>query len=200
MLDLTLIGRSSRYTYSNDSQLDFRLMPGAQDETMEEDEGLEGAEGDEEEAAGPSEKNALLDITVVPFEPLVGSASSEKLAKLKKAVQEKIQPPGNLTVLKEERYSRLVTLTVVFYIWKGSGKVNPRSAKELTSLLRPIFDVLETGEHGVGIIEKDSYICEVYATKELVESEKEEGYRIIMEEFENEEMLGVLNAVYGKST
>jgi hypothetical protein len=175
-------------------------MPGAQDETMEEeDEALEGAE-EEEEAAGPPEKNALLEITVVPFEPLVGNASSEKLAKLKRAVQEKIQPPGNLTVLKEERYSRLVTLTVVFYIWKGSGKANPRSAKELTSLLRPVFDVLQTGEHGLGIIEKDSYICEVYATKELVESEKEEGYRIIMEEFENEEMLGVLNAVYGKST
>jgi len=175
-------------------------MPGAQDETMEEDEALAGAEGDEEEPAGPAGKNTLLDITVVPFEPLFGSATSEKLVKLKKAVQEKIQPPGNLTVLKEERYSRLVTLTVVFYIWKGAGKVNPRSAKELTSLLRPIFDVLQTGDQGLGIIEKDSYICEVYATKELVESEKEEGYRIIMEEFENEEMLGVLNSIYGKNT
>ena len=176
-------------------------MPSAQDETMEEeDEALEGADADGEEVAGAPEKNTLLDITVVPFEPLVGSAGSEKLAKLKKALQEKIQPPGNLTVLKEERYSRLVTLTVVFYIWKGPGKANPRSAKELGSLLRPVFDVLQTGDQGLGVVEKDSYVCEVYATKELVESEKEEGYRIIMEEFENEEMLGVLNAVYGKST
>src|SRR2546426_11615926 len=99
---LTLSGRSSRYTYSNGFQLDYRLMPSAQDETMEEeDEALEGAEADGKEA-GPPEKNTLLDITVVPFEPLVGSAGSEKLAKLKKALQEKIQPPGNLTVLKEE--------------------------------------------------------------------------------------------------
>ncbi|HZD13193.1 MAG TPA: hypothetical protein VE177_06715, partial [Candidatus Binatus sp.] len=116
------------------------------------------------------------------------------------AVLEKIQPPGTLTLLKEERYSRLVTLTVVFYLWKGSGKANPRSARELSGLLRPVFDVLQTGDQGLSIIEKDSYVCEVYATKELVESEKEEGYRIIIEEFENEEMLGVLNAVYGKNT
>ncbi len=164
----------------------------------EEDEGLEGAEEDEE-GTGPqgSEKNTLLDITVVPFEPIVGTPA-DKVSMLKKAVQDKIQP-GNLTLLKEERYARLVTLTVVFYIWKGSGKANPRSAKELSSLLRPIFDILQTGEQGLGVVERDSYICEVYATKELVESEKEEGYRIIMEEFENEEMLGALNAHYGKN-
>lgn len=165
---------------------------------MEEDEGLEGADEDEEGTGPPgSEKNTLLDVTVVPFELLVGSAG-EKLVKLKKSIQEKIQP-GNLTLLKEERYARLVTLTVVFYLWKGSGKANPRPAKELSSLLRPIFDVLQTGEQGLGIVEKDSYVCEVYATKELVENEKEEGYRIIMEEFENEEMLASLNAHYGKN-
>src|SRR5207245_5135503 len=148
----------------------------------EEDESLEGAEADGEEAARPPEKNSLLDITVVPFESLVGSAGSEKLAKLKKAIQEKIQPPGNLIVLKEERYSRLVTLTVVFYIWKGSGKANPRSAKELGSLLRPVFDVLQTGDQGLGVVEKDSYVCEVYATTELVENQKGEGRAMIMKE------------------
>src|SRR2546428_2228668 len=120
MPSLTLSGRSSRYTYSKDFQLDYRLMPSAQDETMEEeDEALEGAEADGEEAAGPPEKNTLLDITVVPFEPLVGSAGSEKLAKLKKARQANIQPPGNLKVLKEERYSRIDTLSVVISIWQG---------------------------------------------------------------------------------
>ena len=41
---------------------------------------------------------------------------------------------------------------------------------------------------------------ELYCLHLKREGEKEEGYRIIMEEFENEEMLGVLNAVYGKST
>jgi len=149
-----------------------------------------------------SEGKTLLDIGIVPFEPITtgsGQKLGEKQAKLAAALRERITP-DKLAQLKEGRGERLVTLTVLFYLWKGSSDVtNTRPVKDLDNLLKVLFDVLRLGPRGLGVIEEDSYIAEVYACKQLVEDKDEEGYRIIMEEYQDEVMLNTLKEFYSKS-
>src|SRR5712691_8538304 len=152
---------------------------------------------DEELEGSPQSKDGktILDINVVPFEPVTtgsGQNISDKEGRLKKAILERIKP-DELAELAKNRADRLVTLTVLFFLWKGSPKVtNTRSVKDLDNLLKIVLDVLTLGPQGMGIIEEDSYVCEVYSAKQLVDDEKEEGYRIIVEEYEDDAMLRVL--------
>ncbi len=167
-----------------------------------EDEEME--ELDEEEAGEGPQKGGrtILDIAVVPFEPVTtgsGQGIAEKEGRLKKAILDRVKP-DELAGLAEKRADRLVTLTVLFFLWKGSAKVsNTRSVKDLDNLLKIVLDVLKLGPQGLGIIEEDSYVCEVYSAKQLVDDEKEEGYRIIVEEYEDDAMLAVLKKFHSGS-
>ena len=147
-------------------------------------------------------REILLDLTIAPFEPLTpgnGENTSEKKEKLANAIKERI-PQENLERLKRELAGRLVGITVVFLLWKGSpNKTNTRPVKDLDNLLKIVFDVLRNHPQGLGIIEEDSYIGEVYATKQLVNREKEEGYRLIIEEHHDPEMLRTLKQYYSKT-
>ena len=88
---------------------------------------------------------------------------------------------------------------VSFLLWKGSPNItNTRPVKDLDNLLKIVFDVLRNHPQGLGIIEEDSYIGEVYATKQLVDKEEDEGYRIIIEEHHDPEMLRTLKQYYAK--
>src|SRR6266571_3737203 len=165
---------------------------------MGDEEGLEEEMGEEEEGeegSPQSQGKTILDINVVPFEPVTtgsGQSIAEKEGRLKKAIMERVKP-DELAELAKNRADRLVTLTVLFFLWKGSPKVtNTRSVKDLDNLLKIVLDVLKLGPQGMGIIEEDSYVCEVYSAKSLVDSEAEEGYRIIVEEYEDDAMLRVL--------
>jgi len=163
------------------------------DEEMDEDEEESGEEG----AKGGK---TILDIAVVPFEPLTASGQNtvEREGRLKKAILEKIKS-DELESLKKNRADRLVTLTVLFFLWKGSPKVtNTRPVKDLDNLLKIVLDVLKLGSQGLGIIEEDSYVCEVYSAKQLVDDEKEEGYRLIVEEYQDDAMLKALKHFYAK--
>ena len=137
----------------------------------------------------------LLDLTIAPFEPLTpgnGQNIGEKKEKLASAIKERI-PEESLERLRRQLAGRLVGVTVVFLLWKGSPSVtNTRPVKDLDNLLKIVFDVLRQGPQGLGIIEEDSYIGEVYATKQLVSREEDEGYRIIIEEHHDPEMLRTL--------
>jgi Holliday junction resolvase RusA-like endonuclease len=143
----------------------------------------------------------LLDLTVAPFEPLTpgnGQNIGEKKEKLANAIKERISH-DDLERLKHQLAGRLVGITVVFLLWKGSPTVtNTRPIKDLDNLLKIVFDALRQGPHGLGIIEEDSYIGEVYATKQLVSREEDEGYRIIIEEHHDPEMLRTLKQYYSK--
>jgi Holliday junction resolvase RusA-like endonuclease len=143
----------------------------------------------------------LLDLTIAPFEPLTpgsGQNIGEKKAKLANAIKERISH-DDLERLKHQLAGRLVGITVVFLLWKGSPTVtNTRPIKDLDNLLKIVFDALRSGPHGLGIIEEDSYIGEVYATKQLVTREEDEGYRIIIEEHHDPEMLRTLKQYYSK--
>ncbi len=167
---------------------------------QEEPEGQEESDS-QPEVAQPGK--TILDISIVPFEPITpgsGQSIAEKQSRLAKAIQERI-PAENLTRLRDEAANRLVTLTVLFYLWKGSSTVtNTRPVKDLDNLLKILFDVLRLGPQGLGIVESDSYICEVYANKQLVDSQEEEGYRIIVEEYEDEPMLSTLKGNRPKGT
>jgi Holliday junction resolvase RusA-like endonuclease len=141
----------------------------------------------------------LLDLTIAPFEPLTpgnGQNIGEKKEKLANAIKERV-PEESLERLRRQLAGRLVGVTVVFLLWKGSPNVtNTRPVKDLDNLLKIVFDVLRQGPQGLGIIEEDSYIGEVYATKQLVSREEDEGYRIIIEEHHDPEMLHMLRQFY----
>ncbi len=167
---------------------------------MSDEEGVE-EEMDEELEESPQSKEGktILDINVVPFEPVTtgsGQNIAEKEGRLKKAILDRIKPE-ELAELAKNRADRLVTLTVLFFLWKGSPKVtNTRSVKDLDNLLKIVLDVLKLGPQGLGIIEEDSYVSELYSAKQLVDNEREEGYRIIVEEFEDDAMLAALKKFY----
>lgn len=173
----------------------------------------EEAEMDEEESevgeavAETSERvessRTLVDIPVIPFEPPTtgsGHDIGEKQGKLRSAILERVTT-AELAKFKEALKGRLVTMTLGFFLWKGSTKTtNTRAVKDLDNLMKIIFDVLGKGQQGLGLLEEDSYICEVYAKKELVEDQAEEGLRIIIEEYEDEGMQKVLKEFYSKKS
>ena len=118
------------------------------DEEELEEEMDEEEEG--EEGSPQSGGKTILDINVVPFEPATASGQNvaEKEAKLKKAIMERVKP-DELAQLAKNRADRLVTLTVLFFLWKGSPKVtNTRAVKDLDNLLKIVLDVLKLGPQG----------------------------------------------------
>jgi len=147
-------------------------------------------------------RETLLDLTITPFEPITpgnGQNTGEKKEKLANAIKERISQ-DNLERLRQQLAWRLVGITVVFLLWKGSPNVtNTRPVKDLDNLMKIVFDLLRHGPQGLGIIEEDSYIGEVYATKQLVDTEEQEGYRIIIEEHHDPEMLRTLRQYYSKT-
>ncbi len=164
---------------------------------------MEEGLGEEEAEESPQKGGkTILDINVVPFEPVTagsGQGIAEKEGRLRKAIQDRVKP-DELADLAKNRADRLVTLTVLFFLWKGSAKVsNTRPVKDLDNLLKLVLDVLKLGPQGLGIIEEDSYVCEVYSAKSLVDDEKEEGYRIIVEEYEDDPMLAALKKFHSGS-
>ena len=173
-------------------------------ELTEDDDG-----GREIEAEGPEEKEqvsstrTLVDIPVIPFEPPTtgsGHDIGDKQGKLRNAIMERVSQ-SELGKFREALKGRLVTITLGFFLWKGSTKTtNTRAVKDLDNLMKIIFDVLGKGQQGLGILEEDSYICEVYAKKELVEDQAEEGLRIIIEEYEDEDMARTLKEFYAKKS
>ena len=168
---------------------------------MAEDES-ETAEDESEAEENVQSTRTLVDIPVIPFEPGTpgsGKDVGEKQSKLRTAILERVSQEG-LAKFKEALKGRLVTITLGFFLWKGSSKTtNTRAVKDLDNLMKILFDVLGKGQQGLGLLEEDSYICEVYAKKELVGDQSEEGLRIIIEEYEDEDMQRALKEFYSKS-
>jgi Holliday junction resolvase RusA-like endonuclease len=174
----------------------------ADEETeLEEEEEGEIGEAAPEEKEQVTSSRTLVDIPVIPFEPPTPGSGQDigaKQGKLRTAIMERISQ-NELGKFREACKGRLVTITLGFFLWKGSTKTtNTRAVKDLDNLMKIIFDVLGKGQQGLGILEEDSYICEVYAKKELVEDSSEEGLRIIVEEYEDEEMAKTLREFYAK--
>ena len=159
------------------------------------------AEAEEKEPVTSS--RTLVDIPVVPFEPPTtgsGHEIGDKQSKLRNAIMERVSQ-AEIGKFQEALRGRLVTITLGFFLWKGSSKTtNTRAVKDLDNLMKIIFDVLGKGQQGLGILEEDSYICEVYAKKELVDDQNEEGLRIIIEEYEDDAMARTLKEFYAKKT
>jgi len=162
---------------------------------MGDQEELEEEMDEEEEEESPQNQGkTILDINVVPYEPSTASGQNlpERETKLKKAIMERVKPE-ELAQLTKNRSDRLVTLTVIFSLWRGAPKItNTRAVKDLDNLLKIVLDVLKLGPQGLGIVEEDSYVCEVYSMKQLVDDEKDEGYRIIVDEYKDDAMLALL--------
>lgn len=170
-----------------------------EEEQLEEGEAVSVEEPGEKEQVTSS--RTLVDIPVIPFEPPTtgsGHDIGEKQGKLRTAILQRVTQ-AELGKFKDELKGRLVTITLGFFLWKGSSKTtNTRAVKDLDNLMKIIFDVLGKGQQGLGLLEEDSYICEVYANKELVEEQSEEGLRIIIEEYEDDGMLRTLKDFYAK--
>lgn len=169
---------------------------------MAEDESEMADDGPEAEETVQSSRT-LVDIPVIPFEPGTpgsGKDVGEKQSKLRAAIMERVSQE-ELAKFKAALKGRLVTITLGFFLWKGSSKTtNTRAVKDLDNLMKILFDVLGRGQQGLGLLEEDSYICEVYAKKELVDDQSEEGLRIIIEEYEDEDMQRTLKEFYEKKS
>ncbi len=167
---------------------------------MAEDES-ELTEDESETTETVQSSRTLVDIPIIPFDPGTpgsGKDIGEKQGKLRSAILDRVSHE-ELAKFKEALKGRLVTITLGFFLWKGSSKTtNTRAVKDLDNLMKILFDVLGKGQEGLGLLEEDSYICEVYAKKELVKDESEEGLRIIIEEYKDEEMLRTLKEFYSK--
>ena len=137
----------------------------------------------------------MFELRIIPFEPfawVAGAKTGLREDKLAERIRHDI-PSQSLTQFSENRANRLVTLRVEFFLWEGSPEVtDSRPVKDIDNLLNVVFDVLKVGPHGVGLIESDSYICEVHATKRLVAETKDEGYKIWISEYKDEWMLRTL--------
>ena len=172
-----------------------------EEELAEDEAEMETEVVDEKEQVTSS--RTLVDIPVIPFEPPTtgsGHDIGDKQGKLRSAILERFSQ-NEISKFKEALKGRLVTITLGFFLWKGSAKTtNTRAVKDLDNLMKIIFDVLGKGQQGLGILEEDSYICEVYAKKELVDEQAEEGLRIIIEEYEDEEMQHTLKDFYAKKS
>src|SRR5437879_12061164 len=175
---------------------------GDEETELEEDESEIG-ETAAETPERVSTSRTLVDIPVIPFEPPTtgsGHDIGEKQGKLRNAILERVTQ-AELAKFKEALKGHLVTITLGFFLWKGSTKTtNTRAVKDMENLMKIIFDVLGKGQQGMGLLEEDSYICEVYAKKELVEDQAAEGLGIIIDEYEDEEMQKVLKEFYSKKT
>jgi Holliday junction resolvase RusA-like endonuclease len=151
---------------------------------------------------GLKDPKTFLDLTITPFVPITpgrGQNIGEKQERLANAVKERTSPNA-LILLKRELAGKLVAITVVFFLWVGAPNIpNTRPVKDLDNLLKKLLDVLKVGSHGLGIIKEDSFICEIYASKQVVDRVEDEGYRIIIEEYHDSKMLGILKDYYSKN-
>jgi Holliday junction resolvase RusA-like endonuclease len=119
-------------------------------------------------------------------------------AKLLKAILEQVTSE-ELVRAREKLRNRVVKLNVVFNLWKTPPtESDTRWIKDIDNLLKILFDVLGRGEQGLKLVEDDSYICQVQATKLLVPSKEEEGYRVTIEEYHDQQMLRSLNESFAK--
>src|SRR5690242_7352631 len=118
------------------------------------------------------EASVILDVIVTPFEPPAmgqGQDKVEKKQRVAKAIQDRLLPT-KLAELQDHRADRLVAATVSFSLWRGTAQTTiSRSVKDLDSLLEVLFDAIKFGPPGIGIIESDSYVCRVRASKLLVD-------------------------------
>lgn len=143
----------------------------------------------------------VLEVKIFPFEPLTKGRTRkyERKRAIKKEIEARIGSE-QLSRLKAARKGRLFSLWVDFYLWKGSADhSNTRSRKDLDNLLKNVFDTFQPyfdaqqKEEGLGLIEQDAYICEIHATKRLVDDNKDEGLHIRLSEHEDVEMLNLLD-------
>jgi len=132
----------------------------------------------------------------VPLEPFAdreGSEGTKRKANLRKAILGKVSEE-ELQRSKEKLRNRTVSLSVVFYLWKGPPTTAETTwTKDIDNLLKVVFDVLGSGAEGLELIEDDGYICNVQATKLLVTDKTEKGYEIKLLEYKDDRMLRSLN-------
>src|SRR5712692_1070696 len=133
-----------------------------------------------------------------PVTPRTGLATTVRKSKLLNAILEQVTTE-ELVRAREKFHNRVVKLSVVFNLWKTPPtESDTRWIKDIDNLLKILFDVLGRGKQGLKLVEDDSYICQVQATKSLVPSKEEEGYLVRIEEYPDEQMLQSLNESFAK--
>jgi Holliday junction resolvase RusA-like endonuclease len=131
-----------------------------------------------------------------PVTPRTGAATTVRKTKLLNAILEQVNSE-DLVSAREKLHNRVVKLSVIFNLWKTPPtESDTRWIKDIDNLLKILFDVL--GTQGLKLVEDDSYICQVQATKSLVPSKEEEGYLVRIEEYHNDQMLQSLNESFAK--
>lgn len=111
----------------------------------------------------------------LPFEPVTkppGSRTTARKIKLRNALLEHVTPE-DLSVAREKLRDRLVKLNVGFHLWKAPPTLPDTRWKDVDNLLKILLDVLGSGQQGLKLVEDDTYICEIHASKILVDEEEQ---------------------------
>ena len=87
------------------------------------------------------------DVLVTPFEPLSLKGGKgrkfERKETLRREIEKRVKPE-ELDNFRKEYQDKLVKVSLVFFLWKGSPNVtNTRWKKDLDNLTKPVLDTLQ---------------------------------------------------------
>jgi Holliday junction resolvase RusA-like endonuclease len=148
------------------------------------------------------DKSRQFDVLVAPFEPLSLKGGKGRKFERKETLRSEIEKrvvADELDNFRLEFRDKLVKVSLVFFLWKGSPNVtNTRWKKDLDNLAKPVLDVLQPyfdsqkTKEGVGLIKSDEYVCVLHASKKLAAKKKDEGIQIVISGIRDDEMLRLL--------
>ncbi|MDV3292947.1 MAG: RusA family crossover junction endodeoxyribonuclease [Nitrososphaerales archaeon] len=142
------------------------------------------------------------EVLITPFQPLSLRGNKGRRYAQKEALRKEILKrigEDELKEFSEEYRNKLVKVSLVFFLWKGSpGVTDTRWKKDLDNLVKPVLDVLQ--QHldsqktklGLNLFENDDYVCVLHAAKKLAAKPKDEGIHIVVSDIRDDEMLRLL--------
>ncbi len=133
----------------------------------------------------------LGEISVKPFEPKTAKPGEEVKRKkeLRDFIRDNVSDLDN--IVNSCRNKEKVSLDVCFNLYDGVKNNISRYDKDLDNLLKIVLDVLpeymdnkqENRESGLGIIQNDKQVFEIYSYKRFVQDISQEGIEIFISEF-----------------
>jgi len=129
-------------------------------------------------------------ISVKPSEPKTAKPGEEVTRKkeLRDFIKDNISNLNN--IINSCRDKEKVSIEVCFNLYDGIKKNTSRYNKDLDNLLKIVLDVLpdymdnkqENRELGLGIIQNDNRVYEIYSYKKFVQDKSHEGIEITISE------------------
>ena len=138
------------------------------------------------------DQGLLLSVRIKGFEPRTFKQKQRTLRKeeTRDILKAEIEKFRSLEIVRDNCKDKKLFLFVHFYLWAGSTQTN-RIEKDLDNLLKILFDSLSEyidntkNIPGLGIITNDKNIFRIHASKEIVDTKSDEGFKIEISELQS---------------